>query len=277
MAERASRLLAEAVRALRAAGIDTPERDARRLLAHAAGIPHDRVTLLLTEDLDEDRADAFRALVARRAAREPVSQILGRRDFFGLSFRVTRDTLDPRPETELLVEAALARPFEHILDLGTGTGCILLSCLFNRPAARGLGVDISAAALDVARENAAALGLSDRVEFVQSDWFAKVQGRFDLIVSNPPYIAQDEMAGLSPEVRDWEPHLALSPGGDGLGAYRAIAAGVGRFLAPGGRVLVEIGPTQARDVCAILADAGLYGIDVLRDLDGRDRVVCAQS
>lgn len=277
MAERASRLLAEAVRALRAAGIDTPERDARRLLAHAAGIPPDRVTLLLTEDLDEDRADAFRALVARRAAREPVSQILGRRDFFGLSFRVTRDTLDPRPETEILVEAALARPFEHILDLGTGTGCILLSCLFNRPAARGLGVDISAAALDVARENAAALGLSDRVEFVQSDWFANVQGRFDLIVSNPPYIAQDEMAGLSPEVRDWEPHLALSPGGDGLGAYRAIAAGVGRFLAPGGRVLVEIGPTQARDVCAILADAGLYGIDVLRDLDGRDRVVCAQS
>lgn len=277
MAERASRLLAEAVRALRAAGIDTPERDARRLLAHAAGIPPDRVTLLLTEDMDADRADAFRALVARRATREPVSQILGRRDFFGLSFRVTRDTLDPRPETELLVEAALARPFEHILDLGTGTGCILLSCLFNRPAARGLGVDIAAAALDVARENAAALGLSDRVEFVQSDWFAKVQGRFDLIVSNPPYIAQDEMAGLSPEVRDWEPHLALSPGGDGLGAYRAIAAGVGRFLVPGGRVLVEIGPTQARDVCAILADAGLYGIDVLRDLDGRDRVVCAQS
>lgn len=277
MAERASRLLAEAVRALRAAGIDTPERDARRLLAHAAGIPPDRVTLLLTEDLDEDRADAFRALVARRAAREPVSQILGRRDFFGLSFRVTRDTLDPRPETELLVEAALARPFDHILDLGTGTGCILLSCLFNRPAARGLGVDISAAALDVARENAAALGLSDRAEFVQSDWFANVQGRFDLIVSNPPYIAQDEMARLSPEVRDWEPHLALSPGGDGLGAYRAIAAGVGRFLAPGGRVLVEIGPTQARDVCAILADAGLHGIDVLRDLDGRDRVVCAQS
>ncbi|PPB81623.1 [protein release factor]-glutamine N5-methyltransferase [Albidovulum inexpectatum] len=277
MAERASRLLAEAVRALRAAGIDTPERDARRLLAHAAGVAPDRVTLLLSEDLVDDQADAFRGLVARRAAREPVSQILGRREFFGLSFCVTRDTLDPRPETELLVEAALARPFQRVLDLGTGTGCILLSCLFHRPAAQGVGVDVSPAALQVARKNAAALGLSDRAEFVQSDWLTNVQGRFDLVVSNPPYISLDEMARLSPEVREWEPHLALTPGGDGLEAYRAIAAGIGRVLAPGGRVLLEIGPTQAADVCRILADADLHGIEVLRDLDGRDRVVCAQS
>ncbi|WP_413874741.1 peptide chain release factor N(5)-glutamine methyltransferase [Albidovulum sp.] len=267
--------LAAATRRLSAAGIDGAARDARRLFAHALGIGPDRVTLVLPEDVAPEAALAFEAAVARRLAREPVSQITGMRDFFGHTFRVTRDTLDPRPETELLVAAALERPFVKMLDLGTGTGCILLSCLGGMPFATGTGSDVSAAALGVARENAARLGLGSRARFLRADWFGGIAGRFDLIVSNPPYLAEAEIAGLAPEVRDWEPRGALSPGGDGLGAYRAIAAGAGARLMAGGRLIVEIGPTQAGAVAELLVAQGFREPEVRRDLDGRDRVVIA--
>ncbi|TAG13666.1 MAG: peptide chain release factor N(5)-glutamine methyltransferase, partial [Rhodobacterales bacterium] len=203
--------------------------------------------------------------------------ITGRRLFWGLEFRVTPDTLDPRPETETLVAEALTRPFLKILDLGTGTGCILLACLKHMPMARGMGVDASPAALAVAARNAADLGLEGRARFLQSDWFSAVDGQFDLIVSNPPYIAAEEMAALAPDVRDWEPHLALTPGGDGLDAYRAIARGAGARLVPGGRLLLEIGPTQGAAVVAMLEGAGLTGLSILPDMDGRDRVVTAMK
>jgi release factor glutamine methyltransferase len=267
--------LADAVRRLAAAGIDGAARDARRLLAHALGVAPDRVTIVAPEELPPEAAARFAAAVAARAARQPVAQITGRRDFFGRSFRVTRDTLDPRPETELLVAAALERPFVKMLDLGTGTGCILLSCLAGMPFATGTGTDISAAALDVARENAGRLGLDARARFLVSDWFAGVTGRYDLIVSNPPYLAEAEMAALAPEVRDWEPRGALTPGGDGLDAYRAIAAGAGARLMAGGRLIVEIGPTQAAAVAALLVAQGFAAPEVRPDLDGRDRVVIA--
>jgi release factor glutamine methyltransferase len=188
---------------------------------------------------------------------------------------VTPDTLDPRPETETLVAAALERPFWRMLDLGTGTGAILLACLKGMPVAQGLGTDVSEAALAVAQGNAAALGLDRRTHFRRADWFRGVTGRYDLIVSNPPYIAADEMSGLAPEVRDWEPHLALTPGGDGLDAYRAIARGAPARLIAGGRLMVEIGPTQGRAVAALLAAQGMEAIRVLPDMDGRDRVVAA--
>lgn len=271
---------AEALRAgverLKAAGIEAAAGDARRLLAHAMALAPDRLTLHLPEALEPAHAAAFEAALAARAARQPVSQITGIRDFYGRRFRVTRDTLDPRPETEALVAAALERPFLKMLDLGTGTGCILLSCLAGMPFATGTGTDISGAALAVARDNAAALGLAARARFLSSDWFADVPGKFDLIASNPPYIAEAEMAGLAPEVRDWEPRAALTPGGDGLDAYRAIAAGAGARLMPGGRLVVEIGPTQAADVAALFRAAGFGGIEVRADLDGRDRVVLAR-
>ncbi|HRO15392.1 MAG TPA: peptide chain release factor N(5)-glutamine methyltransferase, partial [Paracoccus sp. (in: a-proteobacteria)] len=203
------------------------------------------------------------------------SQIVGWRDFWKHRFRVTRDTLDPRPETETLVAAALDRPWRTVLDLGTGTGAILLSLLADRPGAAGLGVDLSPAALDVARANAAALGIN--AAFAQSDWFSAVHGQFDLIVSNPPYIAAAEMAGLSPEVRDWEPRAALTDEGDGLGAYRAIAAGAGAHLAPGGWMMVEIGPGQGAAVAGLFCAAGLHQVTVAPDLDGRDRLVSGRS
>lgn len=271
----AAEALAAAARRLAEAGIDGAARDARRLLAHAMGLPPGRMTLHLRDPLDARQAEAYGAAIAARAARQPVSQITGTRDFFGLCFKVTRDTLDPRPETELAVEAALERPFARMLDLGTGTGCILISCLSRMPFASGTGTDVSDAALAVARDNAVRLGFAGRARFLASDWFRDVAGRFDLIVSNPPYIAEAEMAALAPEVRDWEPRGALTPGGDGLGAYRAIARGAGARLMAGGRLILEIGPTQAAAVSALLVAQGFPAPEVRRDLDGRDRVIVA--
>jgi release factor glutamine methyltransferase len=267
--------LRRAIPRLQEAEVEDAARDARVLLAHALGIGHDRLTLKLQDDLTGPQEKVYEEALLARMARQPVAQITGRRLFWGLSFRVTRDTLDPRPETETLVAEALRAPFLKMLDLGTGTGCILLSCLKGMPMARGLGTDISEPALQVAVGNTRDLGLEARARFRRSDWFSDVTGAFDLIVSNPPYIAAEEMDRLAPEVRDWEPHLALSPGGDGLDAYRAIAQGAGARLMPGGRLLVEIGPTQARAVAELFAAAGLSEIRVLPDMDGRDRVVVA--
>ncbi len=271
----AAEALRLAVPRLAAAGVEDPARDARVLLAHALGIASDRLTLHLPDEMTEPQARAYEAALVARAARQPVAQITGRRLFWGLPFRVTRDTLDPRPDTEALVAEALSQPFVKLLDLGTGTGCILLACLKGMPMARGVGVDISPAALEVAQGNARDLGLEGRAKFVASDWFGAVEGTFDLIVSNPPYIAADEMAGLAPEIRDWEPHLALTPGGDGLEPYRIIARGAGARLMPGGRLLVEIGPSQGAAVAELFRAAGFDQLQVLPDMDGRDRVVAA--
>jgi release factor glutamine methyltransferase len=268
--------LRAAIPRLQAAGIPDAPRDARALLCHAAGIAPDRLTLHLSDLLTAQAEAAFAAAVTRRAGREPVSHIIGSRLFWGRSFRVTPDTLDPRPETEILVETALSEPFLKVLDLGTGTGCVLLSCLGGMPMAQGIGTDIHPATLTVAEENARSLDLLGRARFVLSDWFSTVSGRFDLILSNPPYIAEEEMAQLSPEVLR-EPRRALSPGGDGLDAYRAIAKGSPARLIPGGRLIVEIGPTQGAAVAALFAAQGLVDIRILPDLDGRDRVVAARK
>ncbi|ARC89183.1 peptide chain release factor N(5)-glutamine methyltransferase [Rhodovulum sp. MB263] len=264
-------LLTAAIARLRAAAIRDPQRDARRLLAHALEIAPGRLTLVLPEPVPAAARARFEAALLRREAHEPVSHIVGLRAFWGRDFRVTRDVLDPRPETEILIEAALSVPFSNMLDLGTGSGCILLTLLSERPGAFGLGTDISAAALAVARGNAGRLGVAG-ARFLLSDWYQVVEGRFDLIVSNPPYIAEAEMSGLAPELAH-EPRGALTDGGDGLSAYRAIAAGARARLAPGGRLLVEIGPTQAQAVSGIFAAAGLEILAVLPDLDGRHRVV----
>ncbi len=260
---------------LRAAGVSDPARDARVLLAHAARIEASRVTLIAPEALAPDIAERYDQLISLRAVRVPVSHLLGEREFYGRRYKVSRDVLDPRPETETLIEAALGRPFLRVLDLGTGSGCILVTLLAERGDATGMGVDVSEAACLQASANAVMHGVHPRADIRQSDWFERVEGRYDLIVSNPPYIALAEMEGLSREVREHEPELALTDGGDGLNAYRRISAGAKEFLVPGGRLLVEIGPTQAVAVTELLRRAGLVGIRVVPDLDGRDRVVCA--
>lgn len=265
------------VRRLAAAGVPDPAGDLRRLFdaAYAAGgetsKPQSR------DAPNEITLELLDIYVAQRLRRRPVSQILGRRAFWRHEFEVTGAVLDPRPETETLVEWALTEAFSRILDLGTGTGCILLSLLADRPGAEGLGTDLSEAALAVAQRNAARLGLADRAAFARSDWFSGVSGRFDLIVSNPPYIAAAEIPGLAPEVRLWEPVQALTDGADGLSAYCAIAAGARARLAPGGRLMVEIGAGQGEAVSALFRGAGLDDVAVRPDLDGRDRVVSARA
>ncbi|SEB89882.1 peptide chain release factor N(5)-glutamine methyltransferase [Rhodobacter sp. 24-YEA-8] len=268
-------VLAEAVAQLRAAGVEDPARDARLLLAHAIGIGPERLLLHLADPLDHGSASRFDAAVLARAARMPVSQIVGQRLFYGRSFIVTADTLDPRPETEILISEALRLPFSQVIDLGTGTGAILLTLLAENPAATGIATDISAAALDVARRNAEALDLSGRADFVRTSWLDGVTEKADLIVSNPPYITLDAMAGLEPEVRDHEPHLALTDFGDGLSAYRAIATQAPAALRPGGRLIVEVGWDQGRAVAEIFAAGGFKNVDIIQDFDGKDRVVSA--
>lgn len=266
--------LAGGAATLAAAGVPDAGRDARRLMAAALAVPADRVTLLLGDPLPEAAAGAFARMLAERARFRPVAQIVGRREFWGRDFAVTGAVLDPRPETETLVELALAGPApRRVLDIGVGSGAILLTLLAEWPGARGLGTDIDEAALAVARENAQRLGVADRAEFTRADWLDGVAGPFDLVASNPPYIAAAEVEALAPDVRAWEPRHALTPGPTGLESYRAIAAGVGRVLAPGGRLLVEIGAGQGAAVAGILAGAGLGAVAVHPDLDGRDRVV----
>lgn len=266
---------AEAIRVLTEAGVADPEGDFRRLFewAYAKGAedpepqtrerPNDWTLYTLSDG------------ISARAERQPVSQIIGRRTFWNHEFKVTPDVLDPRPDTETLVESALTHPFDTVLDIGTGSGCILLSLLAERPNATGLGVDVSAAALKVAGQNATALDVADRVAFRKSDWLSEVTGAFDLIVSNPPYIARAAYEGLAPEVRDWEPRGALEAGADGLDAYRAIAAQVPGALRPGGRLLLEIGHDQGGTVPLLLQQAGFARIEVVQDINGKDRVVVA--
>ncbi len=265
--------LTMAIARLRAAGLASPERDARRLVAFAAGVSAERLPLYLREAFGNQAA--LERVLAARLARQPVSQITGERLFWGRSFRVTPTVLDPRPETEELIVAALEEPFARLLDLGTGSGCIALTLLAERPKATGLATDLSETALSVARDNAERLGV--RVGFVQSDWFAEVSGQFDLILSNPPYIAAAEMAELAPETRDWEPHMALTDGADGLSCYRAIAAGAVAHLCPGGRLMVEVGAMQGAAVSALFEEAGLEDIRIRPDMDGRGRVVSARA
>lgn len=272
-------LLVGAVARLRDAGIDDPARDARILLAHALGVDRSRLTLVMHDDTSSDQADAFERAIEARVARQPVAQIVGQRAFFGRDFIVTPDVLDPRPDTELLVDLALSEPFETVLDLGIGSGCILLSLLAERPNASGQGVDVSDGALSVAKRNAMQLGVQDRVTLRSGSWFAPVNTttQFDLIVSNPPYITQDEMSELSPEVREWEPHLALTPGGDGLDAYRIITQVAPEHLATGGRLLLEIGHLQGEAVMELCRRAGFSSVAVHQDLAGKDRVVEASE
>jgi len=271
-----SRGVAQALRGARArlseAGIVNAEWEARRLMAASLGVEPGRITLHLHDQISGEAEAKLEGLVSARAERRPLAHVLGGRMFHGRWFIVTPDVLDPRDDTETLVEAALATPFADVLDLGTGSGCILLSLLAERPGARGMGTDLSQAALEVAARNADTLGVAGRCTMLRSDWFDAVEGQFDLIVSNPPYIAAQEMDDLGPELRH-EPRIALSDEGDGLSAYRILAAGSGAHLRKGGRLMVEIGWKQGPAVAGLLADAGFAKVAILPDLEVRDRVV----
>ena len=268
--------VANSTHRLRAAGIDSAARDARALVAYALGVGPDRIVLLGPDPIDTRARDQLSGYVERRLQHEPVSKITGLRQFWGRDFHISKAVLDPRPETETVIVEALKYPAKTVLDLGTGSGVLAVTLMMEWPKAEALATDISPAALAVARENAARFDIGDRLSFAQSNWFEGVQGSFDLIVANPPYIAMDEMAGLDRDVRDYDPHIALSPGGDGLDPYRVIAACVRRHLSPDGRLIVEIGYQQAVEVMQLFQNAGLSALRCHADLAGRDRVISAR-
>ena len=273
----AAEAMVAATARLRAAGVPDPARDARVLLAHAAQVDAARVTLIAPEDIAPEIAERYDHLVALRAVRVPVSHLIGERAFYGRAFKVSADVLDPRPESETLIEAALAEDFTRVLDLGIGSGCLLVTLLAERDTARGVGVDLSEEACLQASANAVLHGVAARVEIVEGDWFEPGEGRFDLIVSYPPYLAAFELDEVAPELRYHEPRMALTDEGDGLSAYREIAAQAGSYLTPRGRVLCEIGWMQGPDVRAIFDAEGWSNLHILADLDGRDRVLVARN
>ena len=263
------------------AGIESARLDARLLIAHALGIDASSLVLARPIEISDADVSAIDALVARREKKEPVSRIVGEREFWSLPFRITAATLDPRPDTETLVQTALEVVKEydvsplHIIDVGVGSGCILLSLLSEWPNAFGLGIDVSVEALEVARHNACALGLSNRTSFITADWLSGIEGQFDLIVSNPPYISVDEAEALPREVKEFDPDLALYGGVDGLDAYRTLAPESLSRLRRGGMLLLEIGHAQRSAVADILSQNGYRDISVHKDLAGRSRCVSA--
>jgi release factor glutamine methyltransferase len=277
-----------AAQLFRESGIATPELDARLLLCAAAGLSHEAYVAKGDDMLLPKTAARFAASIDRRLRGEPVSRILGSREFYGRPFRIDANTLDPRPDTETLVEAALAvidregwreRPL-RLLDIGTGSGCILITLLAELPMAVGVGVDVSLPALALARDNARALGVGPRASFVASDWLDAVSGNFDLVVANPPYIATADIGGLGREVAAHDPLPALDGGHDGLDAYRRILPRLRQLLQKGAIVLFETGADQAEAVQGLLGDAGLetgQGEWLWCDLGARQRVVGARA
>ena len=271
--------IAEAIRAAAerlCATSDTARLDAELLMAHVLGVSRSQLLLLRMRDEAAPHAAGFDRLVERRAAHEPVAHLLGVQEFFGLEFAVTPDTLIPRGDSETIVQAALdCAPHDaRVLDMGTGSGALLLAFLYERPDAKGLGIDASAAALAVASANGQRLGLAKRAQFVQANWlesgWAHDLGRFDLVLCNPPYVESDAI--LDPDVREFEPATALFAGPEGLDDYRAIVPQLGKLLVPGGVAIFEIGAGQAEAVGAIASESG-FAAETRRDLADRPRAL----
>ena len=260
---------------LKLAHIDTAGRDARLLAAAAMEISTAQVTLKALDYVSKQQQDHFESMIEQRRNFKPVSRILGKRQFWNRWFEISPDVLDPRGDSEVLVNLALQQKADRILDLGTGSGILALTLLSEWPDARAVGVDICEKALLIAQRNAVQLEVSDRFQAQKSDWFEAISGQFDLIVSNPPYIGEDEIPHLDPDVRLYDPMIALSPGRDALQAYQNIASDAIGYLKPGGRLLVEIGFRQGEAVRALFASNGLKSIEIIQDLNGLDRVVRA--
>ena len=230
----------------------------------------------LDHEISEDSYVFFKTLLEKRLKFQPISQIIGQRYFWKSKFLVTSDVLDPRPDTETLIEHALSLgKFNRILDLGTGSGCILLSLLNEYKEANGIGIDISKKALNIAKKNADLLNLKHRALFKLGNWCENIAGKFDLIVSNPPYISEYEMTNLSKDVLNWEPRIALTPEGDGLEAYKYILNGAKKLLKPTGKLILEIGYNQRDDVSNLLKSNNYKNITFIKDINNKDRIISA--
>jgi release factor glutamine methyltransferase len=273
--------LRSAVLTLQQARIPSASLDARLLLEHVLGLSREQLLFVLENPLSATQAERYRLLIEQRAGRCPVAKLIGQREFWGMNFGVSSATLDPRPDSETLIESVLERITDRraplkLLDMGTGSGCLILSLLSELPNAQGTAVDICPQALEVATRNAATLGLASRAQFVYSDWGAQISGCFDVIVSNPPYIPTADIAELEPEVSKFEPKQALDGGADGLECYRAIMAWLPLALAPGGFAAFEIGMGQQRGLEEIVAQQGFAVVASKADLGGITRCLVVQ-
>ena len=269
-------LIARGTSALDQGGISNATRDARLLAAHVCDIDPSRVTLHEMDKVSEAVIARFDDAITQRLNHRPVSRIIGVRQFWGRNFQVTDDVLDPRGDTETLIAEALQTPAKRILDLGTGSGILGITLAAEQVDAVVVVTDISKAALVVAKTNAKRHDVEDRIEFIESDWFDSLHGKFDLIISNPPYIGENELEGLKPDVIDYDPIIALTPGGDGLAPYSIISGQAQNYLNENGRVIVEIGHLQGKDVKNLFLQAGFSGVQILQDLEGKDRAIVAK-
>ncbi|MBN2752829.1 MAG: peptide chain release factor N(5)-glutamine methyltransferase [Rhodospirillaceae bacterium] len=278
-------ILVAATARLKSAGVEGPRRDARVLVGHVLGLDTAAMILSPGRVLSVDEVADIEAVVVRREQREPVSRILGCRDFHGLPFALSPETLDPRPDSETVVDAALAFldavKTPRLLDLGTGSGCLLLALLAARGDAYGVGMDAAQGAVDAALRNAESLGLGARTQFLCRDWtdadWRNGLGIFDFVVSNPPYIPDADVAGLAPEVRDFDPLRALAGGVDGLDPYRLLIPELPSLLKPGGGAVFEVGLHQDVEVASLFQDGGFEVVEILRDLGGISRAVVARQ
>ena len=262
---------------LRDCGIENPTRDARIMLANCLGVEIHKLNIIDDSFPSEDEISKFWRMVDERCKRKPVSKIIGYRAFWGRNFEVNEDVLDPRGDTETLVEVVLKKKFKTMLELGTGSGAIAITVLAERFDATCVATDISGPALEIAARNSKIYGVQNRLTLLQSDWFSKISGRFDIIVSNPPYISAEEYTELDNEVLDYDPKISLTTGGDGLDSYRQIISNAREKLRKNGQLVLEIGFSQAEPVKKLLDGAGFSKIRIYKDLGSRDRVLSAQA
>ena len=278
MTMRLDQALLEATRQLKAAGIEGARQDAGILITHILQADRSILYREPEKQLSAEELEAFQALIDRRAAREPVAHLIGRREFWSRDFIVNEHVLDPRPDTETLVAETLKqmpdieKPYQ-VLDLGTGSGCLILTLLAERPAARGVAVDLSKDALKVAQQNTENMELLDRCQLINGAWFEKISGQFDVIVSNPPYIPEEDRSSLEPEVFDHEPHMALFAGADGLDCYRDIISSAPNYLTKGGWLGFEVGIHQAEQVKQLMEERGFSNLKITKDLAQIERCV----
>ncbi len=275
---RVDQFVARTAKRLMDADIDTASLDARLLIQHGLGMSDQDMILQFDRQLSEEDQSDLEALISRRLSREPIAHIIGEREFWGLPFKVTQDTLVPRPDSETLIESVLNRISDKqgtltLVDIGTGSGCLLLALLHELPNATGVGIDISAGALSVAHENASRLGLEDRCQFVCGDYASALDGRMDILISNPPYLAAGEFDGLAKDVAEYDPYNALVCGESGLESYRSIFASIQAWENKPELLALEIGYRQAVDLIGLSGGCGFPKPHVAKDLGGRDRVL----
>ena len=270
------KVLADTAFKLSQSGIESAARDARILTAHALGVPISDLSLKITDKVSANIIFKLEKLILRRVNKEPISKILGRRDFWGRTFSINKNVLDPRGDTETLIDYVIGKPRKTVLELGTGSGVIAVTLACEWKEVQVTAVDISEDALLLAQINAEKFNVQDKIHFLKSDWFDNVEGMFDLIISNPPYVGWMEQDEISIEVKKYDPEIALFAGNDGFDAYKRIIPNLAKFLNPDGFVVLEVGASQSKKVKNMMNSFGFFDVEIVKDLSGKDRLIASK-